>query len=122
MPQRNRAAQFAPFDALDGYAALITETARPTEPRRELSDDARAALDAQLRTLLALQAEAPAVAVEHFVADARGQGGCYVRTVGHLAAVTSDGRQLLLAEDVAIALADIVALKSELLDGFESME
>lgn len=36
MSRRNRAAQFAPFSALAGYGDAIRETARHTEPRREL--------------------------------------------------------------------------------------
>ena len=37
MPLENRAAQFAPFSALNGHSAAITETARLTEDMMELS-------------------------------------------------------------------------------------
>ena len=40
MSRQNRAAQFSPFAALTGYDAAIRETARITEDRRELSEDA----------------------------------------------------------------------------------
>ena len=40
MTMVNRAAQFSPFAALTGYDAAIRETARVTENRRELSEDA----------------------------------------------------------------------------------
>ena len=35
MPDRDRAAQFAPFAALTGYEAAVGETARLTSERRE---------------------------------------------------------------------------------------
>ena len=46
MPQIDRAAQFAPFSALSGFAAAIEEAARQTEAERELSEDAKDSLDA----------------------------------------------------------------------------
>ena len=39
MSIHERAAQFAPFAALTGYDAAIVETARPTDDRRELSEE-----------------------------------------------------------------------------------
>lgn len=59
MPRRNRAAQFAPFSALAGYGDAIRETARHTEPRRELDPQRQQELDAQLRRLLALGSGEP---------------------------------------------------------------
>ena len=45
MSQYDRAAQFSPFAALVGYDAAIREEARLTSGRRELAEDALAALD-----------------------------------------------------------------------------
>ena len=63
MSRRNRAAQFAPFSALAGYGDAIRETARHTEPRRELDPQRQQELDAQLRRLLALGSRGPRVVV-----------------------------------------------------------
>ena len=41
----DRAAQFSPFDALTGYDETITETARQTDARIELSEQELAALN-----------------------------------------------------------------------------
>ena len=46
----DRAAQFAPFDALTGYGAAIRETARLTDQRIELSDGAKEELDENMRS------------------------------------------------------------------------
>ena len=122
MPLRARAAQFAPFAALTGYAALIAETARVPEERRELSEAARSQLDTRLRVLGEHLPEQPEVEIEHFVPDATKLGGCHVRTVGHLAKVLPSEGQLVLADGTVIAFADIVAIESGLLDNFDFME
>ena len=49
MAAADRAAQFAPFAALTGYAAAVKETARETEAFTELAEDEAAALDRQVR-------------------------------------------------------------------------
>ena len=40
MPLSDRAAQFAPFAALSGHSAALVETARLTDQRMELDEDA----------------------------------------------------------------------------------
>ena len=52
MPLSDRAAQFAPFAALSGHSAALVETARLTDQRMELDEDARAALDSKQQLLL----------------------------------------------------------------------
>lgn len=44
----NRAAQFMPFAALKGYYDLIAQAGRVTEPKKELSEEELAALNAAL--------------------------------------------------------------------------
>ena len=119
MPLRDRAAQFAPFAALTGYAAILHETARVTEARRELTESARALLDARLAALTAHLTEQPRVEVEHFVADAMKAGGKYVCTSGRLVKVDTVAHRLLLADGTAIAVENVLRLDSPVLDGFE---
>ena len=52
MGMAERAAQFAPFAALTGFGAVITETARLTDVRPEPDESAQAALNARLQDLL----------------------------------------------------------------------
>ena len=49
MSMLERAAQFAPFQALTGYGAAIQETARRTEDKIELGDEDIALLNAKLQ-------------------------------------------------------------------------
>lgn len=53
MSTASRAAQFLPFDALDGYSDAVTETARETTEKPELDADELAALDAELSKIAA---------------------------------------------------------------------
>ena len=117
MSLHDRAAQFSPFAALDGHGDAIRETARQTEPRRELDEAERARLDALLRHLAAHIGESPEVSIEHFVADARKDGGAYVSTKGRLAAISSVSRKLTLADGTSISTDDITEIESPLFNG-----
>ena len=116
MSLRDRAAQFAPFSALTGYEALLKEVARTVEPRRELAEASQELLNAQLQLLMGHLAERPIVQIEHFLPDARKNGGTYRHTTGRLVQVLPDEGQLVLSDGNTIALADIAALKSDVLD------
>jgi len=51
MPLSERAAQFAPFAALTGFGAVITESGRLTERRPDIDEDVREENDRQLARL-----------------------------------------------------------------------
>ena len=114
MSMRDRAAQFSPFAALDGHGDAIRETARQTEPQRELDEEERARLDALLRHLAAHIGESPEVTIEHFVADALKDGGAYVRTTGQLVAISPASRTLMFADGTVINVNDITEIESPL--------
>ena len=71
MPLSDRAAQFAPFAALSGHSAALVETARLTDQRMELDEDARAALDSKQQLLLERIKERPEITVTWFQPDAK---------------------------------------------------
>lgn len=77
MPLANRAAQFSPFAALTGYEDEITETARLTDEKAELSDTEKELLDRKLYLLSCHLKECPTVSVTYFVPDTRKSGGSY---------------------------------------------
>ena len=82
MPAAGRAAQFAPFAALTGYAAAVKETTRETEVFTELAEDEAMALDRQLRLLEERIRERPWVVLTCFQPDQRKAGGAYVEVRG----------------------------------------
>ena len=74
MSMTDRAAQFSPFAALTGYDAAVQETARRTDARIELDEDAKEEIDRRLRQL---QPGEP-VTVTYFRPDDRKAGGAYL--------------------------------------------
>ena len=115
MPRRNRAAQFAPFDALNGYSAAIRETARRTETRSEPDEGVQLRLNRKLLQLLQLQSRQPPVTVFWFRPDDRKDGGAYLTTEGRLKKIDVFGQLLLLTDGTAIPMEDIRRIDSELL-------
>ena len=115
MPLLDRAAQFAPFAALTGHGAAIVETARQTEPRRELDEEEKELLDLKLAALRELLPLEPQVSITYFVADAIKQGGSYVTVECVLERLDSYGRQLLTTQGLAIPWQDIVAVEANIL-------
>ena len=77
MSRQNRAAQFSPFAALTGYDAAIRETARITEDRRELSEDAAVELNYKISLLQQEQAGVKKIKVIYFRQDTTKDGGAY---------------------------------------------
>ena len=82
MSMLERAAQFAPFQALTGYGAAIQETARRTEDKIELGDEEVALLNAKLQVLADHLPENPEVCIVWFKPDDRKAGGSYVEMTG----------------------------------------
>jgi hypothetical protein len=111
MPPENRAAQFAPFAALTGFGAAIRETARRTEPRRELDESEKAALDRELRRLQARIAERPPVTVSYYRPDERKEGGAYVTRTEPAVKLDPAARVLVLQSGAAVEFDAISALR-----------
>ena len=111
MPRISRAAQFSPFAALTGHEAAITETARPTDQKMELTEDAKAELDQIQKMLLEHIAEQPEIAVTWFRPDERKEGGAYVTTIGRLKRMDEVHRMLWLTNGDRISLGDIIEIK-----------
>lgn len=111
MRRLDRAAQFAPFAALTGYEQAVQETARRTEERRELSDNALAELDETIRRLQ--QRENPRVSVTWFEPDDRKAGGSYQTVSGTVERIDAEGRLLILQDGREILLDEILELNEE---------
>lgn len=77
MSRLNRAAQFAPFAALTGYAAAVSETGRPTEKKRELSSDEIAILERRINFLIENEINEK-IKIKYFKKDERKSGGKYL--------------------------------------------
>ena len=102
MSMIDRAAQFSPFDALEGYSDEIVETGRTTEDRIELSEVQMDELNEKISLLNEISTEAahsrgasfetalPTATVTYFVPDkeinrhSKKSGGAYVSYTGQV--------------------------------------
>ncbi len=116
MPVSGRAAQFAPFAALTGYDATLRETARQTDRKTELSDQAKALLDQKQQVLLRLSQQHPDITVIYFKPDSRKAGGSYVSVSGQFHCIDPLKRLLFLTDKTCIPLDDILDLESTTID------
>lgn len=113
MPAADRAAQFAPFAALTGYAAAVKETARETEVFTELAEDETAALDRQLRLLEERIRERPWVVLTCFQPDQRKAGGAYVEVQGRVKRIDATAGAITLENGREIPINYIFGIKEE---------
>ena len=119
MPISERAAIFSPFAALSGRGAAIAETARLTEQRVELSEDAQAELDRRQAVLLEHIREQPEVTITWFQPDGRKDGGAYVTTKGRLKKIDPVERVMALLDGTKIPLDGVAGIWGDHFQGQE---
>ncbi|WP_294452557.1 hypothetical protein [uncultured Gemmiger sp.] len=113
MSMQDRAAQFSPFAALTGYDAAIHETARLTDRKIDLGEDARAALDLKMDWLRSQLADQPTITIVYFVPDERKEGGAYRTCQGKLRQIDEAEQVLCLADGTRIPFEDVFDLRGE---------
>lgn len=110
MARLERAAQFAPFAALNGYEATIQEAGRLTDPAVELMEGHIEVVDAQLRALQQRLEEEPEVLVTYFRPDPQKAGGAYCTVSGHVRRVMEYEKCLLFRDGTVISFDKIYEL------------
>lgn len=113
MSRYARAAQFAPFAALTGYDAAISETARLTDVFEERDDETVAILNRRMSRLFELVAQHPMVTVVYFQPDARKAGGSYQTRTGAVRKIMEFERLLELTDGMQIPLDAIIDINIE---------
>ena len=116
MPLEDRAAQFSPFAALSGHQEIIYETARYTEEKIILSEDALSELDFKFQILLENISLLPELELTFFKADEIKPGGAYLRHRGQLLSFDGFERTLTFSDGNQVFLDDIVDISSPLFD------
>jgi hypothetical protein len=113
MPMIDRAAQFSPFAALTGYDAAIVETARPTDDRRELSEEEKQVISKKLYDLQNHIPSSSCVTVVYFQKDDRKAGGAYRTVSGCVRKVNDYLGVLEMADGLSIPFRDIMSLEEQ---------
>lgn len=114
MPLADRAAQFSPFAALTGHGDAVKETARLTETRMELDEEAKAHLNTRFSLLAEKIEERPEVTITVFVPDELKEGGAYVTRTGVVKRIDEYEQTIVMMDDGVIPIDGIVAMDGEL--------
>jgi len=107
MTQASRAAQFAPFAALNGYGAAVEETARLTECEIEPDECAVEEIDRRLRFLAERINCLPEAEITYFKPDSRKKGGEYVCVKGRVKEIDEIECRVVLADGTKIIMGGI---------------
>ncbi len=118
MSRINRAAQFAPFAALTGYDAAVTETARLTDKKRELSEDERLLLSKKLHILSENLQHRPIVEITYFKPDNRKDGGSYESFVGAVRLIDKVELKIIFTNGIRIDIRDICGIEGEIFSNY----
>ena len=108
MSLENRAAQFSPFAALTGHNEAIKETARLTDYKIELEEDAITDIN---RTLLKIRESIgtkPKVVVTYFVPDNKKSGGKYITATVNIEKIDYINNMIVTSDNTKIAVHNIL--------------
>jgi hypothetical protein len=113
MSLHDRAAQFSPFAALTGHEAAIEETARLTDQKMELEEDAKEKLDRVLVELLHHLKERPFIHISFFKQDEQKDGGEYLSVTELVCKINLYERLLVLEDKTEIEFDDIIHIQMQ---------
>lgn len=119
MSLHDRAAQFAPFAALTGFGAAITEADRVLERRIEPGEAEAAELSQKLKLLEARQGEQPEISVTWFVPDAVKEGGRYETAEGRLRRIQPVEYMLSFTDGRTFDIDNILYIEGKLFEDLE---
>ena len=103
----DRAAQFAPFDALTGYKDEIIESARLTSQKIELSEDQKTILDFKMQNIVLNQ---DVVTLTYFVKDKKKEGGEYISYSDRIRKIDIVERVIITFNKKRIPIDDIIEI------------
>lgn len=110
MSRENRAAQFAPFAALNGYEDAIDETARITDVRIELDEEMKKIINEKLNYIDSHIMERPQATFTYFLADERKNGGSYVAVTGNVRQIDLVNNLIILTNKEKINILDLIGI------------
>ncbi len=110
MPMAERAAQFSPFAALTGYGDAVKETARLTDEKIELDEDAKEILDEKLKQIREQIEEHPEIEITYFQPDERKKGGSYISITGCIKKIDDRKMSVVMQDKTEISIKDIIEI------------
>ncbi len=116
MSLSDRAAQFAPFAALRGYEDEISETARQTDKKLELDNDAAALLNERLHIIIESIKNEPEISLTYFIPDDKKEGGKYVSSTGKVRRVDEIQRFIQFKDETKISIDNLLRIEGKIFE------
>ena len=110
MNREDRAAQFAPFAELTGYAEEINEAGRLVDKKRELTEEEKESISNKINYLLEHKDDNLEVTIIYFVPDLKKQGGNYQSIKGIIKKIDQIKRFIILTNKYKILIDDIISI------------
>ncbi len=114
MPIINRAAQFAPFAALNGHEEAIKERGRRTELRINLDTYKEEEINRKLVILMENIKREPEIQIEYFIQDRYKEGGSYVDIGGPVNSINQYKKIIYMKDGTKIPINEIINLEGQI--------
>ncbi len=114
MTLEQRSAQFAPFAALTGYEGQIKETARLTDKRLELDEEAKSILDTKIQIIKEKIAQQPQIEITYFVPDNKKDGGRYETVNSIIRKIDEYYNKIIMNNGISIDIGEIIDIQGDI--------
>ena len=104
-----RSAQFAPYDALEGYSESVSETERLTSKKIILDEERKEILNNKLNIIKSYGDIE--VTITYFVKDMKKSGGSYKNINGFIKKIDMYNQMIVLKDSTKIPLNEIIDIK-----------
>ena len=111
----DRCKEFMPFSALVGYKEAVIETARITDDRIILDDEAKEILDNKISLIKSKLHLNPVVSITYFIPDKSKSGGSY-RSVEGIIKKIDLYKNVININDEKIFISSIVDISGDIVD------
>ena len=103
-----RSAQFAPYDALEGYSDGVRETERTTD-KIILDEEKKEILNSKLNIIK--NSSDIEVTITYFVKDLKKEGGCYKNKTGYVKKIDIYNQVIIMSDNTKISINEIIDIK-----------
>lgn len=119
MSIHDRSAQFSPFAALTGFDGAIKETARLTNTRMVLDEEAKIRLDEKLRIIREQVNSQKEIEIVFFQADEYKSGGTYQTERGKVRKIKNYEGVISMESGIRIPIEEIIDMSGEIFQGMD---
>ena len=109
-----RSAQFAPFSALTGYEGQIKETARLTDKRLELDEEAKSILDLKIQIIKEKLNHQLKIEITYFVPDNKKDGGRYETVNSIIRKIDEYYNKIIMNNCISIDIGEIIDIQGDI--------